>query len=703
MIPQLITKHKVKILCIIVFKLFLFAESFAQENCGAGYVKIFIKCNGKITSRCVESRGSCGCHRWHIDYYCKETTNKIWGSDSYDTYMEVETALERNLKKSPSSADCFEQYSKHSEIYCIDNSLCGNPCAGVKVQEKRELSNNATIMIQRFRNEISDARNKTYTTGKVFDEYERRLDASEALVKKFESAFNNSNNRCLDEMQKAYDDISKEETSFNNYSKTYQAQMVKEMASQDKKVKEMKEKGFNGSEPDNNNTSNFSKSNSTSNPNGQSQTKGEEFRKWQQQFNKEQELKAKKRDEFSQNVGNSLNAIGSFVNSLNATKHDKVMESLNNSFKKEDELYEKKRELNLKASELFIKKDIENFTSASMESLVIQAILSYNSISLDIDADNFIRKNYFSTYDSFDAMHDFESVDFFNSLPDLFHVPLCKVNGKSKLDRNKNFQHAFLFLVRCEKCSELKFMGNKLKTKCNEKTIQEYNEDSAVVLLKTAIRSEILKNKSDLFDYFQANLFTAYLINKNAKTFGDLYSGINFILEFYNTYSAKCAPLIGDVDYDQVDASILKAEFEIITVYFINFYARIIYNSVDSNQKKWAAECIDYSKYRLVGSLSTSKSHAKEQAKELEANFRHSVWNDYTGKYRTDSPFNIATSFYLNGSYKISIEEYDKLIRTNPDNASLYYCRGLAKYYAGENGAALFDFEIAKQKGYEIR
>ena len=54
------------------------------------------------------------------------------------------------------------------------------------------------------------------------------------------------------------------------------------------------------------------------------------------------------------------------------------------------------------------------------------------------------------------------------------------------------------------------------------------------------------------------------------------------------------------------------------------------------------------------------------------------------------------------GDSKGAIEDYDNAIRLNPEDADIYYNRGLAKKALGQQKAAKSDFEEAKKLNPDI-
>jgi len=215
---------------LFLFLLFTgFQDIIAQESCPAGYEMRKIKCDGKISERCVPSNYACHIC-WTVEYEnCNGTHGAAFFDNYNQAYSEAEEKKQETEKLNTKMGKCWLSTGNYT-IYMTDSHFCGTLNGDAKVRE--DLKNKVTGFLRRYFNEISNYRqmisNNMYRPGAVTREYSQVLDDSERNARQLEQDLSLLNDKNLEEFEREFEKVQKEETNlkttFTNYQNSISSQ-----------------------------------------------------------------------------------------------------------------------------------------------------------------------------------------------------------------------------------------------------------------------------------------------------------------------------------------------------------------------------------------------------------------------------------------------------------------------------------------------
>lgn len=206
--------------------LLLFSKSaFAQIDCPSGYVSRNVKCSGTISVRCVPENYACN-KCWVLEF-APCPGKKVGGAWFYNSY---EQALQAAQKESNNWKDgrCSWYDNTKYKIF-IDNAKFCSTGLNAGVQLKNDLLNKIKPFLQRFKAEIQNYRRflagKPYKPGAVFKEYETLIEQGEQNGNDLELMLNSINDDNLQEIQKAFSDLQKEQQNLQQANINFRSKL----------------------------------------------------------------------------------------------------------------------------------------------------------------------------------------------------------------------------------------------------------------------------------------------------------------------------------------------------------------------------------------------------------------------------------------------------------------------------------------------
>jgi hypothetical protein len=211
-----------------IFFYFLFIQVIvsAQENCPVGYEERNVLCSGKLTKKCVQENYTCS-SCWEI---------QAWQYESWSTSTQLQNSFEA------ANDLALSWQSKNSKyvfrIVLNDKKFCSNSNGTLdpNALKKKDLIARMKILYARLKKEINDARNRTYTPGKVIQEYQDNIQSAEDYATKLEAQLSNLQNQTLEEIQQGIDELNTKEAQF-----TSNISRLNEQNEKEEKLKQQKQ------------------------------------------------------------------------------------------------------------------------------------------------------------------------------------------------------------------------------------------------------------------------------------------------------------------------------------------------------------------------------------------------------------------------------------------------------------------------------
>lgn len=207
---------------ILFFSFFILTK--AQNDCPAGYEIKSIKCNGKMTSKCVPVNYTCN-KCWTLEFApCPGRTNG--GQGGYSSYEKAEIGAKRESNNWHDGKCTWYDNTKY-EIYLDASEFCDQTPPLISTDLKSRLKilkdqwTSAVKKSIKIYLGISSGKNSG-SVGDVIKEYRENIELSEKRIKELELFINNYDGKKIDEINEELKNFENDYSNFQTISQSYE-------------------------------------------------------------------------------------------------------------------------------------------------------------------------------------------------------------------------------------------------------------------------------------------------------------------------------------------------------------------------------------------------------------------------------------------------------------------------------------------------